>query len=83
MLPKLVAVDGVTSRSACATLLAALVHPLSLPLSSTAVILTKYRVPPFSCVTLVETVWPDRGERVDDGTEWNDPPGQFGAEVPM
>jgi hypothetical protein len=34
-------------------------------------------------VTLVETVWADPGERVEDGTEWNEPPGQFGTEVPM
>jgi hypothetical protein len=40
MLPKLVAVEGATSRSAWATALAAAVQPLSLPLSSTAVILT-------------------------------------------
>jgi len=39
MLPKLVVADGVTSRSAWATALAAPVQPLSLPLSSTAVIL--------------------------------------------
>jgi hypothetical protein len=32
---------------------------------------------------LVETVWPDPGERVGDEREWNDPPGQVGTEVPM
>jgi len=34
-------------------------------------------------VTLVETVWPDPGERVADETEWNEPLGQFGTDVPM
>jgi hypothetical protein len=69
MLPKLVVAVGVTWRSAWATALAALVHPLSLPLLSTAVILTWYRVPPLSCPTLVVTVCPDLGARVDDETE--------------
>jgi hypothetical protein len=66
--PKLVAVEGVTVKSGCATVLAALEHALSLPLVSTAVTRAKYVVPPLSAVTRVVTVWPDAGLEVDEGT---------------
>jgi hypothetical protein len=39
-------------------------------------------VPALSAVTRVETVWPAPGVVVGDDTEWKDPPGQLGTEVP-
>jgi hypothetical protein len=82
MLPKLVALTGVTAKSGWATPLAEGEHPLSFPLASMAVTRAKYVVPALSAVTRVETTCPEVGLAVAEATVWNDPPGQLGAVVP-
>ena len=67
-LPKLTVVVGVTVKPTCATALAAGEHALSIPVVSTAVTDTLYRVPLLRPVSRNVTRWLDDGAVVDDAT---------------
>ena len=70
-LPKLVAVVGVTLKSASATPLAAAEHALSLPELSTAVTCATYVAPTVRPVRRVLTTSPTAGVGVGDGMATN------------
>jgi hypothetical protein len=82
MLPKLVAVDGVTLKSARATPLTELEHPPSFPEKSTAVIRPKYVAPAVKPVMSAVTVSPGAGVADADVTVRVGVPGHVGGLVP-